>query len=722
MKHFIYILFLSVLMGASSWAQEASTVELYTSPKGVYVRLGYSYLEKKTLGESKYVVRRRKLTDDKAKTIGQMQLVKSFEQFQATLGIKEVQEFEKMNKFTSNEQTMAYLNSQPAYKEMALLGEIKIEFLQALGFAYLDANVAKNEMYEYSVFEQTNNGEKLVGEKRIFHTAKNFLLSQIKPELLKKTASDSSLIFQWKVTMASQSSIQQAQETAIRQIEGLAGGNTTVRTLSEETYRKAKNIYIEHQTALSIVPVSAFTTSFNVYYRYNDEVRWRFLEKRTTATDSMGNTILTARVQGKQDDIVETVLIPEDFVYNTGDTSKIARGVIAHSGNVELIYAVSAKDTTNAIVLNWKKLSEKPYYTGIEIAKSSAEMPKKVIQILPTTATNFVDDDVYPAGTLFTYYVRPLFIELQDIEQDIPAQVAISCAKFNRPTPPFNLTATPEGEFARLKWEVADEKAAHSFYIFRGTSPSTMVPIRSAVKERTYLDTTSYLTPRMTYYYSVMAVNVTQDTSAYAPYASYVPVKKEVVQAPTTIGYDIVNEEAVLNWTNVKLNDDYIVGYIVQRKRATDKTFTTLTSTFTRANSFTDTTFQAGVEYLYRIGTVVANGDTSSFSPEVNISMVKPNDELFGISDIKLVNLSRGIKVSWPAMETTTINNYKIYRKLPTELNFRLVGSVPSGNFEFEDSTARKGVIYTYTVRALNQNGVESEVVQKKTIMREVPK
>jgi fibronectin type 3 domain-containing protein len=725
MKRFFNLFFLIIALPSVLFAQEQSNISLLTSPKGVYVRLEHPFIENKKVGEATYIIKRRQLLDKNEKTVGLMALVKNYEAFQALVGIKEVQQFEQMNELPTNAQTMAYLNSKPTYNEVALFAELKIEFLQAMGFAFLDTNVPPNELYEYSVWEVINGKEQVIGEGTVFHSAKNYYLNQVKPQLTQKIGTDSSLRFQWEVNFTPQINSEE-QERGMSELQSLFLNIDKEADLSksqkEDYYKKMKGIYVAHPYTFSAFPIDAFNTAFNIYYRYNDDAKWRFLSKNLATPDSTGKNIMGVRVPGNLDDIVEVMLIPEDYVHNLGDTTQIYRGVIAHNGSVELIYGVSAKDTTNAIILNWKKLSNKPYYTGIEIAKSSADMSSKVIQILPVSATTFEDNEVYPAGTLFTYHVRPLFIELQGLEQDVPAQVAITCSKFNRPTPPYNLKVTQEGESARLKWEVADEKASHSFYIYRGTSPTNMIPIRSAVKALTYLDTTSYLTGRMTYYYSVMAVNVTQDTSDFAPYVSYVPYKQEFVQAPATIGHDIVNGEAVLNWPDVILNDDFIIGYIVQRKKEGDRTFTTLTKGYIKENYFTDSTFQAGVAYLYRIGTVVANGDTASVSPEVSISLEKYNDKPYEITDIELSNLSKGIKVSWPSVETTDIVSYKIYRKLPTEENFKLLDTIPNGNFDFEDKTVLNGIIYSYTVTSVNQKQVESDIAEKKTMMREIPK
>jgi hypothetical protein len=307
--------------------------------------------------------------------------------------------------------------------------------------------------------------------------------------------------------------------------------NQNSQRIDESAYTNVKKLYLDNESILSIYPTDDFTTRYNVYYRKNGSVQWQFLERNVANNDPSGNHILTARVPGKRDDLVETIAIPEDFVYNTGDTSKIARGVIAHNGSVELIYGVKSSDSTNAIILQWKKLADKPYYSGIEIAKAAGNEEPKVIQILPVTASKFIDTDVFPAGQMFKYFVRPIFIPFQELKQEIPATTTMTCGKFSKPTPPFNLTVKAEGQSARLKWEVADEKAGHSYFVYRGTSPKKMIPIRSAVKEREYLDTTSYLTGRTTYYYAIMAVNVTQDTSDFSPYVMYSPSKLNLFKA-----------------------------------------------------------------------------------------------------------------------------------------------------------------------------------------------
>lgn len=720
----LYFLFL-LLASSVSWVAQAQSQDIamaLPSPKGVYIRLKTDYISGTSLGKSKYVIKRKKITESSAKVIGQMQLAQDYNDFMRVVGRKSLRDFEKMKKFYGASETMAFLYSSPSYKSLAAFGELKMEFLQAFGFAFLDSTAQKNELYNYEIFElSTTKEEKLVSTVSAFCNPKNFALKQYVPQINKIIGSDSSVIFEWKITSPAYVDRSADMVKLGEQIEQAfqVKSNQNAQRIDESAYTNVKKLYLANESILSIYPTDDFTTRYNVYYRKNGSVQWQFSEKNVANSDPTGTHILTARVLGKRDDLVEMMIIPEDFVYNTGDTSKVARGVIAHNGSVELIYGVKSSDSTNAIILQWKKLADKPYYAGIEIAKSAGNEEPKVIQILPVTASKFIDTDVFPAGQMFKYFVRPVFIPFQELKQEIPATTTMTCGKFSKPTPPFNLTVKAEGSNAKLKWEVADEKAGHSYYVYRGTSPKKMIPIRSAVKEREYLDTTSYLTGRSTYYYAIMAVNVTQDTSDFSPYVMYSPNKVEPVQSPSNIGFEVINAKARLSWNDVRLNDDFIAGYALQRKKKGETSFKNIHKAILNASNFIDETFELGNSYLYRVASITIKGDTSYFSPEVTVQTPKPKNMVDGISGIGLSNLSESIKVSWPSVEVGSVKGYKIYRKLPTEVNFKLIGTVNNGDFEYQDKNVKPDVIYVYTVTKIDDTNTESAVQERKSIYRE---
>jgi hypothetical protein len=62
-----------------------------------------------------------------------------------------------MKKFYGASETMAYMYSSPAYKNVAAFAELKIEFLQAFGYAFLDSTAQKTSYIttKYSNFYPT---------------------------------------------------------------------------------------------------------------------------------------------------------------------------------------------------------------------------------------------------------------------------------------------------------------------------------------------------------------------------------------------------------------------------------------------------------------------------------------------------------------------------------------------------------------------------------------
>jgi hypothetical protein len=65
-----------------------------------------------------------------------MQMAQKYDEIAETVGRNELKDFERMKKITAPSQTIAFFNSNPTYKSISLFAELKIEFLQAFGFAF----------------------------------------------------------------------------------------------------------------------------------------------------------------------------------------------------------------------------------------------------------------------------------------------------------------------------------------------------------------------------------------------------------------------------------------------------------------------------------------------------------------------------------------------------------------------------------------------------------
>lgn len=690
-----------------------SKTMILPSPKGVYIRIfGEATLEKIKLGESEFVVKRKRLDEATFKTVATMKMAKTDAEIAKLISEKDLQEFEKMMGKSLSES----LKTSPDYKSLSIFGESNLGFLQSFGLAAFDNSVEKGNFYIYRVFQKTNSGQEvLFDETGTYFDQKNHALDSLSTELTKIVGLDSLVSFSWNIKDKSIELVPVTQKTNLF-------NNIDQETLKADkgTYTKIKNFFNNEGAAYSQFALNEINHSFKVFYRTNNATDWTFHSEHIAGIDSLNNRFISAEIKCNPEDLVETMVIPEDIAGNKGIQSEIARGVAVTNNSVVLIYGLNSKDSTNSIILDWAQLPTKPYYSGIELLRSSADQEMTRLAILPTNANKYIDHDVYPAGTLFTYYVRPLFIDKQDLRQEIPASTAQSCSKFSKPLPPFNLKIETVGRFPKLTWEAINEKSIFSYYVYRGTSPTSYDLISNSVRIKEFVDSSDYLSPRLTYYYKISAQNLTQDTSDFCTYVSYsptIPIKD--MYTPDLIEAEVINGEAWLKWAEVKLNDDFVEGYVLQRKAKNEKSFRTIHSGILNTARFVDTTFQKGIEYLYRVASVSIRKDTAAFSKEITLSVMKDETKVSPISNIKTTNLSESIRINWPAIEAENIAGYLIYRKQPTDTDFKIIGQVRKGFFEFEDKDVEKYETYIYTVTAIDMNGKESDIIQKKSIYRE---
>jgi hypothetical protein len=696
-------------------AQDGASIKtlVMPSPKGAYIRIiGEETLEKIKLGESKFIVKRKRLDETNFKTVATMKMVESYEEAVKFIPEDLIQDFQKM----TGKKLIDHLKTRPDYKSLSLFGETNLGFLQSFGLAVLDNTVEKGHYYIYRIYEQKEQEkETLFEETNFYNDLYNHALDSVGVELTRIVGMDSLVGFNWNIKEAKNDLIDITKKTKL-----FDDINTETLKADKSTYEKIRRFFITEGKQYSRFPLNNFNQNFKVYYRINKETKWAFHSNHIAGKDSLNNRFIAAKIKCNPEDLVETMVIPEDFVGNKGVQSDIYRGVAVTNNSVVLIYGVNSKDSTNSIVLDWAKLPNKAYYSGIELLRSTGVEPKQRIAVLPVTDNKYTDFDIYPAGTIFTYYVRPLFIENQGLRQEIPASTAQSCTSFSKPLPPFNLAAETVGEYTKLTWEAINEKSIFSYYVYRGTSPTEFDLISNSVKTTEFIDSTSVLSPRLTYYYKVLSLNLTQDSSHCSPHISFTPtIPITDMYTPDLVQADIVNGKVWLKWNEVKLNDDFVQGYVLQRKTKTEKEFKTIHADYLEKALFIDTTFKQGVEYFYRVASVSIRKDTAIFSKETAISMMIDEVKIEPIEDIETTNLSETIRVSWPAIDTENIAGYQVYRKLPTEVDFKMIGQVPKNFYEFEDKEVEKYETYIYSITALDSKGKESNIIQKKSIYRD---
>lgn len=144
-----------------------------------------------------------------------------------------------------------------------------------------------------------------------------------------------------------------------------------------------------------------------------------------------------------------------------------------------------------------------------------------------TTATNLVQ--IAQLSNTYTsfnnYYLTPgttYYYGVEAVAKSLisPMSTIVMVTTLAAPTPPANLVATPTSSTqVNLTWSASSAPAPISgYYVFRGTSPSTVNQQLVIVKSTYYNDKTA--SPATTYYYAVQARDTLGDNSALSAIAS----------------------------------------------------------------------------------------------------------------------------------------------------------------------------------------------------------
>ncbi|GAB3989604.1 hypothetical protein GCM10028807_14870 [Spirosoma daeguense] len=595
---------------------------------------------------------------------------------------------------STDEQLVAYLKTHSSPGAYGLLGG-EIDLQPLLGNVYVDTEAKPGMVYLYRAIRVDKMNNKTLWAQGITVTgAENEELRQLRIKTASVTGFDSLVSVKWTLP--------------IRQFEPRPEiPMPDTFDPNDPAFRRAITVHFTNpQTVRASV------------WLYNGTT-WKKAETLLPNLNEAGDT-LTFFWQKPcvPEEVVRVFLVPQDIVENTGTPSDTATTVAIGNDKVRLIYGAKAQDTTDAIRVSWAQLPVKPYYTGIEIARDNGSDSTftVVAQVTPSDSV-FYDYYVRP-GVSYTYRVRPLFIPLQGLAQPVAAEAFATATKFTRPLPVSDLQAQREGKHIRLTWEGVDSPSLFSYYVYRGTSPDKLVRVTGTLgKNTTYLDSSSVLSGRLEYFYSVMTMSLTQDTSDMAPAVSIRPLRSIETTYPKTVEATLIDKEAWLSWNDVRTEDNILTGFIIQRRSEPNGTFRPLTQTVLDQPSFTDTTLREGQTAWYRVAAVTAFGDTTVFSEATELALPLPEPD--PVFTFYVRNTTSGVEVSWPGVDDGEREKYGIYRREANSATFTKIGEASNKDTQFLDTQVRGGTKYVYSVTSIEAANRESKRVKSQAIVRD---
>ncbi len=244
-----------------------------------------------------------------------------------------------------------------------------------------------------------------------------------------------------------------------------------------------------------------------------------------------------------------------------------------------------------------------------------------------------------------------------------------------------------EAKGIRINWDAVE--GATSYRVYRRALNTKHWTYVCTTTELTYLD--KAVKSNQYWYYTIRGVNPAGFGSydAIGKYMKYLSIPKITSISNTTTGIR-------LQWNKV----DGAVRYYVFRNRVGLSNWTCVGST--TATSYNDTTIKNanGVDYRYSVKAY--NGYTSAFDTK-GCTIRRLSTPTLKTA----VSYPTGIYINWTPIAGTT--GYYVYRKNGNK-NWTLLGTVASAanNTAYFDKTAKKGITYTYTVKACYGKNVSS--------------
>jgi hypothetical protein len=707
---------LLILFSVQAQEQGSGTVLTYSGPNGNYIRvLGNGEEFQSVLEKTAYFeVERRSIfvgENKSKKSIGKIEKVKTMKELIATVGEMDGKFFLKNFNINTDQELVNFFMTNPDLVNYQLFHSTNIDFLVATGYAFLDTDVSPGETFSYYITRIDKSGNKdYWGAGTVVSGGGNPEIKNVELKLDRIVGLDSAVVFDW--------------EAVFPEITYLEPSDPNFENVPLDSVRSRRDVadFVIDQYApfFNKFQIQQEETKFKVYYKINDG-KWTQLDKVIAGKDSVsGKPDIIYTIPALPEDLVYTKIIPEDYARNLGRESDEMLGVAISNGQTMLMYGIEARDSVNSIIIEWPALPNKAYYTGIEISRSAVEEEIQLLDVLPITATQYIDYDVFPAGTTFTYHVRPLFLPKQNLLQEIAATASSTCVKFSKPLPPFNLSVEDLDSRPSLKWESMEEPAKFAHYVYRGLSPTNLQLINQTIYGNTYIDSTVDFSPRSTYYFAVLTMNLAQDTSAFSNIVSYNPkVGKLDLIAPVNVSNTLINNMAFMQWSDEKAGDDFVYGYILQRADVNEKAnYKTIHRDILGKNYYLDSNIVFDKLYYYRVATISVRGDSSAFSIPVEVGYL--SDLPQGIEKIELQNLQKGISVSWPPVFNEKIAAYQVMRKQLGQEEFKQLAEVKSDIFEFLDENIKSDTIYEYAVLVKEKDQRVSQIRGRKSIRRKI--
>lgn len=397
-----------------------------------------------------------------------------------------------------------------------------------------------------------------------------------------------------------------------------------------------------------------------------------------------------------------------------GNESKSSDTVVSKTYNTKDVllpqyFIAKSLPTGNGVQLTWKIVAEQSI-SGIEIFRSdSYDGEYKSIGFAAGEDTSFTDNGVKP-GKIHYYYMQ-----VTDRFQHLTSRSARTPVVFEDTRAPRkvrNLSATVVNGKVQVSWTTIEKNIA-GYYVYRSVGMdtnyvlvSTFLPAKDSLS--VFIDDANLLTSPYGYSYAVVQENTSHVSSGFsAPFYMESVMNAAQLPAPSQIEVQMVNGRLMLTWLNMQTVSG-VSGYNVLRKVNNAGSFEKVNNypLGSGTNFFTDSLVKPGNKYEYTVQVVSASG-TVGISGLSTAYYFEP-EQLSPPSALELLQLEKGIQLTWELAEKSLVKEVNIYRAARGEKDAVKLASVAASNSTYTDYLTQSGRSYFYFVTSTNALGEES--------------
>ena len=329
----------------------------------------------------------------------------------------------------------------------------------------------------------------------------------------------------------------------------------------------------------------------------------------------------------------------------------------------------SAVITNGALKLEWNAIQGADSYNVYRVEAGKTNWVK-----IGNTETRNFSDTTAVLNVNYKYSISA-------VSGDVESKYGINCKDAVNFGSITTITATPVNGGAQISWNALTKATSYELYRKAGSGAWTKLATLTAA---TYTDTT--LASGVLYQYKVDAYCGTLKSEMTAS-----PAQAKILAAPAATAKNVANGIQI---TITPVNG--AEGYIVEKE--VDGKYVVVKNLGANETVFVDTEVESEKTYKYKV--YATSSVTTSFAYEVAPILRLSHPKITSAS-----NLVPGITMTWTAIEGA--ESYTVLRKAPGETAWKTVKTGVTAN-TYTDGTVDNGIVYTYTIKAVMEDGEET--------------